>query len=348
MDTLKHPYVDLPLNAYWRSGVAETSPFKLEGIYKKKFDISKSARIATAGSCFAQHVGRALKQRGFNVLDFEPPPIGLPTNLHSDYGFSMYSARYGNIYTVAHLLQLAKEAFGEIQLEEGIWTKADRFFDAFRPTVEKGGYRSSKEISLHRYQHLLRVKKLFLEADIFVVTLGLTEAWVHKNTETVYPTAPGTIAGVYDPSVYQFRNFEYTDILSDFSKFQSLVASYRHGKKPLKYIITVSPVPLTATASEHHILIASTYSKAVLRAVAGKLRDSCQDVDYFPSYEIITNVANRGGFYERNLRTVTTLGVKTVMQHFFLEHDAAAIKENSEVGELHDAACEDALLDPSA
>jgi len=84
---MKSPYEKLPKNAFWRSGVAEASPFKLDGIYKKKWSIDSSWNIATAGSCFAQHIARNLKVRGFNVLDMEPPPPGLPGNLHGAYGF---------------------------------------------------------------------------------------------------------------------------------------------------------------------------------------------------------------------------------------------------------------------
>ena len=38
-----------------------------------------------------------------------------------------------------------------------------------------------------------------------------------------------------------------------------------------KCIISVSPVPLIATATNQHALVANTYSKSVLRAAAGEL-----------------------------------------------------------------------------
>ena len=74
----KNPYSDLPKSAFWKTGVAQENPYAIEGIYKKKFDILASAKIATAGSCFAQHISRHLKKNGYNVLDVEPPPPGLP------------------------------------------------------------------------------------------------------------------------------------------------------------------------------------------------------------------------------------------------------------------------------
>ena len=49
-------------------------------------------------------------------------PGGL-RDLYQKYGFSMYSARYGNIYTVKQLLQLAQEVAGERKPQNYIWKK---------------------------------------------------------------------------------------------------------------------------------------------------------------------------------------------------------------------------------
>ena len=64
-------------------------------------------------------------------------------------------------------------------------------------------------------------------------------------------------------------------------------------------------------------MAATTQSKSVLRAVAGHVADRCDDVDYFPSYEIITSPVFRGAFFEPNLRSVKPKGVDFVMNSFF-------------------------------
>src|SRR5436309_8943046 len=141
---------------------------------------------------------------------------------------------------------------------------------------------------------------------VFIFTLGLTEAWVNKKTGRVYPTAPGTIAGDFDPEIHGFKNFTAREIHKDLMRFRNIV----HKRNPgVRMILTVSPVPLTATASDHHVLLATTYSKSVLRTVAGELADNHQDVDYFPSYEIIASPWSRGFFYEPGLRAVNIGGV---------------------------------------
>ena len=61
-------------------------------------------------------------------------------------------------------------------------------------------------------------------------------------------------------------------------------------------ILTVSPVPLVATAAGKHVLVATTYSKSVLRVACEEVCQKAADVMYFPSYEIITGNYNRGSY----------------------------------------------------
>ena len=83
--------------------------------------------------------------------------------------------------------------------------------------------------------------------------------------------------------------------------------------------MTVSPVPLTATASGGHVLSSTIHSKSILRAVAGKW-SQLPNIDYFPSFEIVTNPKNYSKTFSDNLRTVRNETVEMVMKHFFSEH----------------------------
>ena len=77
----------------------------------------------------------------------------------------------------------------------------------------------------------------------------------------------------------------------------------------VKVILTVSPVPLVATAEEAHVLVATTLSKSVLRVAAEVVSARGRDVAYFPSYEIITGPQARGRYFAEDLRSVTDEGV---------------------------------------
>ena len=353
----EHPYDQLPPSAFWRTGVSQENPNALKSIYTKKYKIRRKTKIATAGSCFAQHIARHLLKRGYDVMDLEPPPPGLPAELHLKYGFSTYSARYGNIYTTRHLLQLASEAAGEWSPANWIWEKDGRFYDAFRPSVEPRGLGSPDEVIAHRRYHIERTKQLFTQLDLFIFTLGLTEMWVHKETGTAYPTAPGVIAGQFDPTIHTFKNAEFNEVVDDFNAFRKTVRKIRCGR-PFRILLTVSPVPLTATASGNHVLASSIYSKAVLRAAAGKISAGKKRIDYFPSYEIATNPKLRSASFGDNLRSIKEEAVDMIMNHFFSEHSNVTIQPPKTITPLKEGSaaktsemnrekiqCEESLLD---
>jgi hypothetical protein len=116
---------------------------------------------------------------------------------------------------------------------------------------------------------------------------------------------------------------------------------------------------LTATATGGHVLPATVYSKSVLRAVAGDLASNYDNIDYFPSYEIVTNQAARSEFFEANFRSIKPEGIASVMNVFFSEFDAESkprivqsVGETGSPDQLYEAAlleekliCEDELLE---
>ena len=338
-----HPYSNLHKSKFWKTGVVNQNPFLMKGIYKKKWEIKMSDSICTAGSCFAQHISKRLKNFGFSVIDREPPPRILPEAEYLKHGYSQYSCRYGNIYTVRQLLQLVSEAFKEFEPQNSIWEKDNRYYDALRPNIFPSGLSSPEEVSMLRSFHLSNVRKAFLEMDVFIFTLGLTEAWHDVESGTVYPTCPGVIAGEYDPSRHEFVNYDYISILNDFNSLLKILQKHRQRK--VKIILTVSPVPLTATASSSHILPAVLYSKSVLRSVAGYLCSQFKSIDYFPSYEIINNPMLNSISFESNGRTVKPQMVDIVMNHMFSEHIPFNQMDEMSQPEVIDIMCEEMLLE---
>jgi hypothetical protein len=344
------PYSGLEPRAFWKTGVAARAPLDPGQLFRPKFPVTRSMKIVTAGSCFAQHVGRALLGAGFRVLDAEPLPPVIPDAVAQAFGYRLYSARYGNVYTVAQLLQMLREADGEITPALPVWEKAGRFFDAQRPGIEPDGLESAELVRKHRKSHLGAVQSVFREADLLVFTLGLTEAWVHTATGTVYPTAPGTVAGSYDPGVFSFKNYECDEVIRD---FEAVRARLMRKNPKLRFLLTVSPVPLTATASGEHVEVASCYSKAVLRAACGALYQRHDNVEYYPSFELITSQNARGAYYEPGLRSVSTKGVDAAMELFLRAHGVTGPETAAKPGakrkqaeaDTDELVCEEALLE---
>ena len=329
-----NPYSSLPDHQFWRRAVARGEGFALDPVVAPRFSIAQDDRVATAGSCFAQHISRSLRRIGFGYWVTEAAPKGLPPEEAEGLGYGVFSCRFGNIYTTRQLVQLFDEAFGR-QRDEA-WPRADgRFVDALRPRVEPGGFASAEDVARARTIHLAAVRRMFGAADVLVFTLGLTECWRSRSDGTVFPLAPGVEGGSYDPSTHEFTNLSVRDVEDDLAAF---ISGLRSLNPTCRVILTVSPVPLIATYEPRHVLVSTTYSKSVLRVAAQSAVDAFEGVDYFPSYEIVTGNHAGGRYFEDDLREVNALGVSHAMR-VFLRHYAALPGETraSAVTDLRDA-----------
>lgn len=340
-----HPYKSRPPRSHWRSVSQASHPLDIDGWYTKKFPIS-GLRIGTAGSCFAQHIGRELREKQFRYIDMEPAPAILHPSAHAEFGYGIYSARYGNVYTTRQLLQLLQRALGEFTPVETSWSCGGGQVDPFRPTIEPSPLQDVEEVDVMRKYHLGQVAKLFESIDVFVFTLGLTEAWIDARDGAVYPVAPGVAGGTFDPDIHKFINFAHHHVRADLEAF---ITRVRTINPAMRFLLTVSPVPLMATMTDQHVVAATMYSKSVLRAVAGVVAERYRFVDYFPSYEIIASPAMRGQFYNSDMRGVNRSGVEHVMRQFFKEHvppsgaaSTAVVAANERDEE--DVVCDEELL----
>jgi hypothetical protein len=68
-----NPYSNQPERAFWRKAAASQHITDIMGLFDGVPDLAAS-KIATAGSCFARHIGKFLKSRGLQYLDYEPAP----------------------------------------------------------------------------------------------------------------------------------------------------------------------------------------------------------------------------------------------------------------------------------
>lgn len=307
-----HPYADLPDYAYWKQAVGERPAGSINPVVAPRLRLSRDDRIATAGSCFAQHLSRRLVIHGLNFMDVEPTAPGA----HS------FSAKYGNVYTSRQLLQLFQRAFGTFAPCETAWRRPDgRYVDPFRPRVIAEGHPDEGAVEQASRVHLDAVRRMFVELDLFVFTLGLTECWASRADGAVYPIAPGVIAGGFDSDRHAFLNLGHADVKRDMAQFLESLWSVNPEARVL---LTVSPVPMVATRESRHVLVSNAESKAVLRSVAGELGRSDARVEYFPSYELIAGAHNRGEYFAPDNRSVTDAGVDHVMRVFLESYGLAS------------------------
>lgn len=358
-----HPYRQLPDRCFWRRFVSDCTWRELSFMDAPKFTLQPSDRLATAGSCFAQHITRYMKRHGLQPhVAEEPHPFILEKHPALAETYGQFSARYGNVYTARQMLELLRQAAGTMPIARDFVEHQGRWYDLLRPGVLPDGWASEDEAGADRAWHLQCVRRMFETVDVFVFTLGLTEAWQHASAGYTYPVCPGTVRGQFDPSLHKFHNFSTREVMAD---LETLIVEARQLNPKLRFIFTVSPVPLVATKSADNVLVASAYSKAVLRAAVGEVASRGEGVEYFPSFEIISQAASFGQYLASDLREVTDRGVGHVMACFLsafyptrriLLPEPALNREDSEVtppatlahdlaAESPPPACEEVFLD---
>ncbi len=340
-----NPYNKLPATAFWKPAVATKNLFDITSLWQPKFKLTSQHKIVTFGSCFAQHIGNALVERGFNWVNNEKSPHGLSESNKKLFNYNVFSARTGNIYTTSLLKQWTEWALDKAEVPTEIWQQDDRFYDPFRPNIEPNGFESAAELHQSQQQAIKSFKISIETADCFVFTLGLTESWRNKEFGYEYPMCPGTVAGEFNSEIHKFHNQLFAEVIKN---LREAVTMMREVNPKLKFILTVSPVPLTATMSKNHVLVASMESKSILRAVAGQF-SGVNFVDYFPSYEIINSPVFQGVFFEANKRSVSSHGVKFVMDSFFnsleLKFGVYKHKNIATPAKTMEVICEEALLE---
>lgn len=335
-----HPYKGIPAHQNWRKAFEGVAAKDVDPVVSSRFRVTGKDKVATAGSCFAQHLAKALHRSGLNYYVAEQGP--------AEQGYGVYSARYGNVYTTTQLNQLIDRAYGKFAPVDSAWERSDgRFVDPFRPEMPLTRCLSVADVETERAEHFRHVRHMIETMDYFVFTLGLTEAWRSKIDGAVFPIAPGVAAGRMDEEKYEFVNFGVDEVAGDLF---SAIHKIREINPGVKVILTVSPVPLMATFEKRHVLVSTTYSKSVLRVAAEMAAAQLPDVYYFPSYEIITGNFNAGAYYDADLRSVRQEGVDHVMG-LFLKHCAATERSSADDNQMqeimagNDVLCAEEMLD---
>ena len=325
---MNNPYSSLPNYNFWYKSVSIPPSGSVDPVVKS-FKISIDDKVATMGSCFAQHLSKNIRKHGFNYFITESCPNNLTSIEGLKFNYGIFSARYGNVYTVKQALQLFDRAFNLVDFNENIWERDGSFVDAFRPLIEPNGFASKDDLLNDRVVHLKNVRKIFEESNWLIFTLGLTEAWQSKVDNAIFPVAPGVNSGSFDVTLHEFVNFSVYDVIDQLNMF---IEKCKSVNPKLKIILTVSPVPLVATYENRHVLTSTVASKSILRAASDFIERKFSDVVYFPSYEIITSPSSDGKYFEDDFRGVKEIGVNHVMRvfskHFFTNDNVKLTNED--------------------
>lgn len=244
------------------------------------FALAPGESVFTIGSCFARNVEKALLARGLKVptAHFTAPNDEAPGEPN----------RILNQYNPGTMLQCVRGIGAPVD-RKGLYPVAgNAVLDCLLAT---GSRPVSARRGLERRQQIRDLYAAGLETSgIVVVTLGLVEAWYDNDAEVYLNEAPSHTLLKEHPHRFLFRQLTLSQCQA--LVFEMLEHLIEGGRR--KVVLTVSPVPLQVTFAGGDATIRNAYSKSILRVVAELAATEFPEVDYFPSYEIITTLGLTG------------------------------------------------------
>jgi hypothetical protein len=241
---------------------SETSTFEyvLQGWTPKTPLISPSTKVVAFGSCFANNITEWLAKRSFSVL----------TQKDGNKS-SSYVVRFGEgMVNSFVILQQFEWALENKQPAADLWPSYDAKSFGYDEVARKDTY------------------DLFMAAEVFIITLGLSEVWYDELTSGVFWRA--VPQDKYDPSRHKFR---VTTVDENRANLLAICALIKRHRPTAKVIFTMSPIPLVATFRPNSCITSNSVSKAILRTSIDETLRLINQPDqffYWPSYELVLDV----------------------------------------------------------
>ncbi|HEX2872234.1 MAG TPA: GSCFA domain-containing protein [Polyangiaceae bacterium] len=123
------------------------------------------------------------------------------------------------------------------------------------------------------------------ESDIIIMTVGVAPCFFDRETgELVVPKS----SSISTRALLGRCEFRTTSVAENVANLEQIVALLRKLAPAATLVLTLSPVPLTATFEYPSAVVADCVSKSVLRvAVDELLRKRPENLYYWPSFEVI-------------------------------------------------------------
>ena len=235
--------------------------FVLHGWLPETPPISRDTNIVAFGSCFAENITKWLAKRDYSVL----------TAKDSAYG-DTYVVRFGEGMVNSFVLRQQFEwALEGRDFSEHLWHGKSGETVDYDDTIRA------------------RTREVFLAADLFIITHGLSEIWYDKDSGDAFWRA--VPEDQYDPDRHGFR---VSSVEENRANLRAIHALIRKHRPDARILFTMSPVPLVATFRPVSCITANAASKAILRAALDEALRDLQPIDdklhYWPSYEIVMDV----------------------------------------------------------
>jgi GSCFA family len=277
-----------------------------------KFKFHRQDKFYAIGSCFARGIENALAAQNV-IVESAAPEFAKLQPARTKVSALGFTNKY-NTYSILNELRWALDPGAEFPRDSIVPLTKTKWYDPHtNPTLEF----VDLEETLQRRALIHTVTRRITTCRAVIVTLGLAEVWRDIKADVYVNRTPIPSLFKSDPARYEFQLSSFAANWANLEAIHSLLSTFGHPD--VRIVLTVSPVPLMNTFSHMDIVVANSWAKALLRAVAHEWAAAHQNVDYFPSYEIVQN-SDRAAAWGADLRHVTGASVQHIMDLFLREY----------------------------
>jgi hypothetical protein len=295
-----------------RNGAANrVEPIAMPGI-GATFQLRRGEPIFTIGSCFARHIERELEDRGYQL----PVRALLKSSEFKAHGESIL-----NNYGVPSIRQELAWAFDPAAPFDPATGFIEAFPGKFCDLHLPNGMRPDPlDVVQRRRQAIIACTRLIRSCRVVIITLGLTEVWWDHAARAYVNETPRPSLIRKWPERFELRVLDSGETLEQLRAALALIRA--NAAEGVQVILTVSPVPMTATHRPVDVMVANTYSKAALRVAAETVCAELDFVHYFPSYESVV-LSDRSIAWEEDQVHVTQALVRTNVTRMLKHYDTS-------------------------
>lgn len=282
--------------------------------------IGPKTKFFAMGSCFAVEIRQALRSRGLSVYPDYPaiqfdPATQMPGKLPVRDNINHYDT-----FVIRQEVERALDR--RRWREEDFWkvaqfrfSKAKGWPHAFQDPQRRHIFATSLPGIVELSDKIGRcIDDGLAQADIVIITLGLTEVWRIKSSGLYAALGPAS----EQDEIFPRLEFRATGYAENYENIRATLERLWAAYPAKKVVLTVSPVPLTRTWTNEDVVRANLQSKSTLRAAAGQICRDYTAVTYWPSYEY----AMTGDVYREDGQHVRQDVVDKIVQAFLEMHCA--------------------------
>ncbi len=253
-------------------------------IKKQKCQFAENVKISAIGSCFSEYISEKLQT----------------------YGLSVNSNPNGIVYNTSSILTALTYILNQKKYDDDNFI----FYNELWHSWQHHGSFSNKELIILKSK-ISETSQLFYnhlkESDVLLLTPSSSVIYILKEKNLTVSNCHK-----YPNNNFTTKTLSKDDNLKNLSEIVETVKSINAN---IKIIITLSPV-------RHYPgdLMLNAKSKANLLSAIHELISIHDDIEYFPSYEIMLDELRDYRFYNDDMLHPTTLAKEIILERFVSSH----------------------------